>query len=247
MKWLSQLKDRYPRGFLLFLVVLYFCVYFLIGALFRGRPAARPAVFVDAWVPLAPWWVFIYAFVYFFAFIPAFVVHDLDLYRRTVRAYFITFTLSFVCFLLYPTIFEKPTDINTSYFAGWALAVVWFLDTPGNCLPSLHVATAFVSSWSILKVHRTVGRICLTISTLIAISTLYTKQHYILDVVFGFGIAAIATKLTTSPFDANAIAAEERQAAPRRALGPLLLYLSIIAIFLTAYLFGVQVPKPPAH
>lgn len=57
-------------------------------------------------------------------------------------------------------------------FAVWGLRALYRADPPCNCFPSLHVAHSFVSA-------------------LVAMSTVFIKQHYVLDV-----IAGTATSLT---------------------------------------------------
>ena len=61
-----------------------------------------------------------------------------------------------------------------------------------NCFPSLHVAHAFVSAFACWHVHRSVGVGLGVWAFLIGLSTLFTKQHYALDVIAGIVLASIA-------------------------------------------------------
>ena len=70
-------------------------------------------------------------------------------------------------------------------FAAWSLRLLYDIDTPYGCFPSLHVAWAFVSALTCYRVHAGVGWVAAGWATLIAVSTLYTKQHYVVDVIAG--------------------------------------------------------------
>jgi membrane-associated phospholipid phosphatase len=62
-------------------------------------------------------------------------------------------------------------------------------DKPSNCLPSLHVGICYLFSYGFYNENKKKFGISFFISTLIAISTLTTKQHYIYDIVLGFILA----------------------------------------------------------
>jgi membrane-associated phospholipid phosphatase len=74
----------------------------------------------------------------------------------------------------------------------WALQCLYSADPPYNCFPSLHVAHSVLSALVCYRVHRRVGVLAIGCASLIALSTLFTKQHYVLDVVAGAFMGCVA-------------------------------------------------------
>lgn len=68
------------------------------------------------------------------------------------------------------------------------------------------------------RVHRTLGRVATGCASLVAISTLLTKQHYVLDVVAGTLMAVAAWAVFIRPFPRADVAEAERRVAPALAL-----------------------------
>ena len=63
------------------------------------------------------------------------------------------------------------------------------IDPPGNVFPSLHVAHTTMLSLLLIKDRPILGRVALVMATMLAISTLTTKQHFIADVLSGYLLA----------------------------------------------------------
>jgi len=94
--------------------------------------------------------------------------------------------------LLYPTAAPRPDTVTGEGFGVWGLRALYSSDPPYNCFPSLHVAHSVVSALACSRVHRRLGIIAMIAATLVAVSTLFTKQHYVLDVVAGVFLAFVA-------------------------------------------------------
>ena len=81
------------------------------------------------------------------------------------------------------------------------------MDAPLNCFPSLHVAHSFVSALAVGRVHRSLGALATVAAMLVGISTLFTRQHYIADVVAGaalaYGAYALLLRRFAKPDDAD--------------------------------------------
>ena len=121
--------------------------------------------------------------------LPVIVIQQRDLIDRTVCSYLAVWMISFGFFLLYPTIAPRPAEVPGDGFAAWGLRFLYDADPPYNCFPSLHVAHSFVSALTCYRVHRKLGITAVLCAALVAISTLFAKQHYILDVVAGILLA----------------------------------------------------------
>ena len=75
---------------------------------------------------------------------------------------------------------------TTGGFSGWALGLFQKTCKPYGNFPSMHVGLSVpVVAANFLAGGPVIGSIMLLWAVLIAVSTLYTKQHYILDVLAG--------------------------------------------------------------
>jgi membrane-associated phospholipid phosphatase len=194
-------------------------LYFVIGHLTRDWPTFVPDIALDRVVPLRPEWMLVYGSLYIFAFLmPILVVRSPDLLRGALRAFLTVMLVSYLGFLLFPTAAPRPGQVPGAGFAAWALRLAYEIDPPHGCLPSLHVAYSFVSALACWRVHRGVGGAALIWAALIGLSTLYTKQHYILDVLAGALLAYAAYLVFLRGYRRDALLAIDRQRAPVRAL-----------------------------
>ena len=161
-------------------------LYFVIALFTRGRPTYAPEIALDRALPVKPAWMLVYASLYVFVvLLPVLVVRQQELFRRALKAYLMVMLVAYAGFLLYPTTGPRPDHVVGDGFAAWSLRLAYSLDPPYNCFPSLHVAYSFVSALTCYRVHRGVGAVAALWAALIGVSTLYTKQHYVADVIAG--------------------------------------------------------------
>ena len=164
--------------------------YLVIAGRARGSAVHAPELALDHLLPLIPTWALVYGALYLFLIVlPVLVVQQEEMIRSTVWAYLTVWTVSYTCFLLYPTFAPRPDKVMGNSFAVWGLKFLYGADPPYNCFPSLHVAHSFVSALACYRVHRTLGLVAMSCASLVAISTLLTKQHYVADVVAGIFLA----------------------------------------------------------
>ncbi|MDQ3171123.1 MAG: phosphatase PAP2 family protein [Acidobacteriota bacterium] len=126
----------------------------------------------------------------------------------------------------------------------WALVygpLYLFLILPYNCFPSLHVAHSFVSALSGYRVHRGLGVAALAGALLVGVSTLFTKQHYVLDVAAGVLLASLACALFLRRLLAGAIPDLDRRIAPALALVVTAIVVVMAAACGMLYMLGVEV------
>lgn len=211
-------------------------VYFVIGELTRGRSTYAPEVALDRALSLQPTWMLVYGSLYVFVvLLPLLVVRQQELFRRAMQAYLMVMIVSYVGFLLYPTAAPRPAQVLGVGFSAWSLRLAYSLDPPYGCFPSLHVAYSFVSALTCYRVHRGVGAGAGLWAALIGLSTLYTKQHYVADVIAGALAAYAAYVLFLRSYPREAIAESDRRRAPFRALGVIGIIGIIVAGFWVAY------------
>lgn len=210
--------------------------YIFIAELMPGRTLHVPELAWDRLIPLQPTWALIYGSLYLFLIVlPVLVVRQEEQIRRTVLAYLMVWTTAYVCFLAYPTLAPRPAKVIGEGFVVWGLRFLYSADPPYNCFPSLHVAHSFVSALTCWRVHRVVGVATVLCALLIGVSTLFTKQHYILDVLTGILLAGVAYWVFLRGYPREEIPELDRRLAPVLTLGILGIIGLGVACFWVVY------------
>ena len=175
-----------------------FQTYFVVAVAIPARRALTLSSTLDRLIPLVPAWAYVYGAIYSVAVVPLFIVRDARVLRRVALGFMAINLLAGLVFLAFPTRMERPewVGLPAGSFTQWSMGLIYALDPPVNCLPSLHVANAFYVGSVARSFDRRVGRFMFALAFLIAFSTLLVKQHYLLDVVsgalLGCGIARLA-------------------------------------------------------
>ncbi len=149
---------------------------------------------VDHAMPFWPWTVWIYFTEYAFFVYAYFFMRDLRLVTRYYYAYMTILLASVTVFMIYPVTF--PRGNFPAMGEGLSVAAMNFLrtymDAPNNCLPSLHVSSCYISSLCFWQESRKKAVFLCLWSTLVAFSTMTTKQHYFLDVWTAMILTAVS-------------------------------------------------------
>ena len=117
--------------------------------------------------------------------LPLVVVRGHELFRPIAEGVPFVMVVSYAGFLLYPTIAPHGENAVVDGFASWSLQLFYDLDQPYGCFPSLHVAYSFVAALACYRMHRRVGRRRGAWAAIIGVSTVYTKQHFVVDAIAG--------------------------------------------------------------
>lgn len=217
---------RRPQRLTLPMVALFAIIpfYLVIGSIVAHRLTHRPGTFLDALIPLAPAWSVVYLSLFLAALLPVFVAHQQELIRRVVWMYLVTWLSAFAIFLLYPTAAPPHAKLAGSSFTDVLMRGLYESDVPYNCFPSLHVAQCYLAACCCYKQHRHTGAVTFVWATLVALSTLFTKQHYVADVLAGAALAFTASHLFLRGYPREATPAAERRLVPILAAGAFLVY-----------------------
>jgi membrane-associated phospholipid phosphatase len=205
-----------PMVILMALVPVYL---FIPGAL-PNRPLFVPELALDRRLPMVPAWSIVYGTVYSFLIVlPVLVVRQTEHIRRLYLAYLLVWITAYVFFLLFPTVAPRPVNVVGDGFAVWGLRFLYSADPPSNCFPSLHVAHSFVSALGCYRVHGGLGVVAVFGALLVALSTVFSKQHYILDVLAGMLLASLAYVVVLRGCRRDQVPKFDWQAAPVMAFG----------------------------
>lgn len=236
----QSLTRPYPVTIPMVLLVSLVPLYLVLADLARDGAPHAPALALDRLLPLAPTWALVYGALYgFLIVLPVFVVQQQELIRRTVWAYLTVWIVAYICFMLYPTVAPRPETVMGNGFAVWGLRFLYDADPPYNCFPSLHVAHSFVSALACFRVHRTLGIVALSGASLVALSTLFTKQHYVVDLVAGILLALAAYAVFLRGYPRANVPELHRRLAPALAVCVGGLVALGVACYWVAYRLGV--------
>lgn len=214
-------------------------MYLVIGeALVPGRALHVPEIALDRAMPLNPAWSVVYLSLFLAALLPVFVIHQQELVRRTLLAFIFVWVVALGCFIAYPTLGPRPAQVAGDGFSAWLLRTIYSSDHRYNCLPSLHVAQCFVAAFACARVHRGVGVVAVAWAFLVALSVVYTKQHYVLDALTGALLAAAGWMLLLRNMPRDAVPERERTHAPLLAGCAVAVYGAMTALLWILYVAG---------
>ncbi|GGE75052.1 phosphatase PAP2 family protein [Priestia taiwanensis] len=123
--------------------------------------------------------------------------------RGTYYTALISFIIGqMVCFVIYyffQTITPRPEVIGTDYLSRM-VQYIYQSDNPYNCFPSIHVFTTYLmmKAMNDSNIKHFFLTCCINvIGTFIILSTIFIKQHAVLDAVFGILLASITYTIVT--------------------------------------------------
>lgn len=215
--------------------------YFVINEFSAGRQPFDLHLAFESQIPLSPSWVFVYYAYFFYFLLPILYLRSVSLLGRFIVAVAFVQLIAFACFLILPARMDRPNGFALDSFSTWGLALVYYLDKPHNLCPSLHLANAVLVSLTAYHLNRAVGRPFVIGTTLIAVSTLFTKQHYLADVATGIALGYAGYRVfakLNGPYEG--IDKAHQLFDDRYLLAIPALYFASLGVFYVLYLRGVE-------
>jgi len=169
-------------------VILIYASLYLIANKFQLSVATEvPRLSFDHYFGFNEHWLWIYLSSYLsIPFLYVFYFYKIK--KFFIKSFLSLTVVSFIIFMLYPT-YVARTDFdlsNLSWIYQFAFNILHTADSPTNCIPSLHVSTATLVACLFLYMRNyTYFAFASVYSLLVSLSTLYVKQHVIIDVLTG--------------------------------------------------------------
>ena len=140
---------------------------------------------IDDHIPFRPNWVWIYSFLYYPAILYVnIVLESSQQFVLVVTSYLVLLGIHMAFFSAFPV--RTPAswrDINLRRtLSERFLAYLQTFDDATNSFPSMHASVAMLTA---MHLYSDLNMIALTYPLLVSISCLYTKQHYVIDVIAG--------------------------------------------------------------
>lgn len=169
---------------------LVFCAtYLAINEFSVGRPAHILYLPGEERIPFVPEFEFLYVMGYFFPLLVLWKVDDVVTFVRLTLAFVLTLAVAYTTYFLFPVYLERP-HLEVDSLATFLLSLE-YMDHSYNHFPSLHVAIG----WLIYLACRPRLRrpVILLVAVLgMSLATLFVKQHYVVDLVYGVLLATAA-------------------------------------------------------
>jgi membrane-associated phospholipid phosphatase len=155
-------------------------------------PVELPMTWLDRAIPFLPLTLWLYLSDYLLVFAAFLLCGRPGSTARFIYAFFTVVGVATLVHWLWPTAYPRalyPMPEEASSFMRWTVARFRELDSPASCLPSLHVAAAFLSAFAVVGEGDRRAPALLVWAALIWGSTLTAKQHYVVDGVAGLLLA----------------------------------------------------------
>jgi len=148
----------------------------------------------DDWIPFIPEFVYPYYIYYPFMLLVVPISRTRIQFYHVVTAFAILEASAILTFILFPTKVIRPeiipTDITTILIHN-----IFSLDLGYNLLPSLHVGHSVLVSVFFYVYYRKYFIPVFMVAISICLSTVFIKQHYVIDIPFGIIYALSAYNL----------------------------------------------------
>ena len=192
--------DRYEKiertGAALLLIV--FCVFSFIylneenvHIAANGGRFAILETWLDAYIPFAPYFVFAYYLYYPWVLLPIPILRDRQVFYHTIFAFWLLQTTALVSYLALPSRMVRPV-LTGDGIAMDMVRAMYKADPGFNLLPSLHVAHSTLIALVFWKYGRKYFPVVAAGTLMISISTVFIKQHYVIDIPAGLVYAGVA-------------------------------------------------------
>ncbi len=162
--------------------IIWMVLYFSTNYLSQFRNYTTLELPIDRLIPFVPFFVIFYIASVFVTFVPYFVVKKIEDYRKVTKLYLFIIIVSCIIYLIIPVKATRPEFIPTNIF-GSLVAFIYAKILPYNLFPSLHVSLNLTATLVSLKYKRILGYVLVPITLGIMISTLFIKQHYLVDLI----------------------------------------------------------------
>jgi len=141
---------------------------------------------LDRRIPYVPLFALVYFSTYIFVVQPFLILSDARQFYWMLASFASISVISSLIHATVPSKIERVEQVTVGGASGWMLGMFQKTCKPYGNFPSMHVGLSVpVVAANYMVGGPLAGGLTLIWAVLIALSTLYTKQHYILDVLAG--------------------------------------------------------------
>lgn len=180
----------------LILVLIANCTAYYAPMIARVHPKFDFSVALDSRIPVIPAFAYIYIAAFAFWTLNYIIIcrQSRALTRRLCFADMFSKLVCVICFLFIPSTMAQPDSGELHGVGAWLLKLIYLIDEPMNLLPSIHCLVSWLCFRPLLareakNVPTAYKAVSFLVAMLICLSTLYTRQHVILDWITGVAVA----------------------------------------------------------
>ena len=184
---------------LILLLVLYETFMYLITKL-TPMDVNLIGNYLDNKIPFVSQFVYAYISWYAMLFIIPYIFYkkNVNSFNKYYIVILLCITLVSFIYMFYPTTINRA-DILLSGISGKLVNLIYKIDTPVlNCFPSMHCLVSFVFIYISLcdkNISKYLRIFIVLWSVLVILSTLFIKQHVLVDVISAFVLSILVYKL----------------------------------------------------
>ncbi len=154
---------------------------------------------LDSIIPFSE--IFVFPYMFWFAYLVLMHVYnlfyDIQGFKQLMWFVMITYTVTLVIYWIFPTKQElRPDTFARDNFLVDFMKDFYAYDTPRNVCPSIHVLGAVAvgaAGWNSTRLRSVWWKIAFVVTTvLICLSTVFLKQHSVVDVIAAIPLCVIA-------------------------------------------------------
>lgn len=174
---------------LLIIWTILLSLYYPLNRRTHGRYLSLP---VDARVPLIPPFIIPYAVYGVLIWMPVVALWHSPLYLPYLAAQISATGIATLIWAVYPTGVKRPALKNPHGFFLKTLASLYRRDHDFNACPSGHVYGSVIACYFLSLQLSGMTFLFTLLAVLITLSTLFTKQHYLVDMLAGLMLSVLA-------------------------------------------------------
>ena len=180
-------------------VLVHFLIFFGTKPLTANAVHHRIPVPFENAIPFAPEWVTVYTatFIFWLLALAVCMRQERELCFRMFTGIYIAELICAVFFVAMPTVIVRPEATGGVYYDR-LLAQLYAADQPTNLFPSMHCMFAYMvfRGFMIAKLDKPVIIGSGLFAALVCASTVFVKQHFLLDTFAGIILGEVAVTLS---------------------------------------------------
>ena len=186
--------------YLISILISFQCLIYFLTKLFQNNYHLLESK-IDLYIPFIPYFVYFYIIWYLTLILIPYLLYLKDklMFYKYYLSYILTTIISGIIYIIYPTKILRPSIIPNN-ISTFLVNIIYKLDNPPiNLLPSMHCSFCFlfivlcdyVEEYSNKNIEKKYRIIILILSILIILSTLFIKQHLLIDILASFIISSL--------------------------------------------------------
>lgn len=135
-------------------------------------------------IPMMPVFIVPYIYWYLYIIIGFAIIGKKNefQYKNFLLTLYLGMCICYLIYAIFPTEYMRPIVDNSTIF-NKLINIIYSMDKPFNCFPSIHVLSTYCVMRFTGKNNKIIYCYTIIVGILIILSTVFIKQHFILDII----------------------------------------------------------------